>query len=143
MGYDIQCRTCKSITWARNIVDLVKAHTNQEGRFVCASCRNTDTFIYRESRLQEEGETWKRWVKGVITIVSDVETYTSYIFLTADAEDSPPTGLHFHYYKDTRSKPNGRLKHGHGPGGPPVLQNEDLFTIIRQLVSMNVIAAEQ
>jgi hypothetical protein len=47
--------------------------------------------------------------------------------------------LHFHYYKDTRSHKNGRLKHGHGPGGPPVLGTTDLFTIVEHLVSVGVL----
>lgn len=142
-GYDIQCRKCKQLTWAVNIVDLLKEHVDAAGRFVCAHCGNTDTFIYRESPLQEEGEFWQRWVKGVIQIDSGIETYSPYIFLTADSEDGELTGLHVHYYKDTRSFPKGRLKHGHGPGGPPVLYNHDLFTIIEHLVTIGVVSKEE
>lgn len=140
MSYDIECRSCRRHTWARNIVDLFKQHTNEDGRFVCAHCHGTDTFIYRESTLQEKGETWERWIKGVIQIDSGIETYSPYIFLTAGAEDAVPTGLHFHYYKDTRANPGGRLKHGHGPGEPPVLDAEDMFAIIEQLVRRGVLA---
>lgn len=140
MGYDIQCRECKTTTWAGNIVDLLTNHTDPGGRFVCAQCQGTDTFIYRESKLQEEGEVWHRWIKGVICVYTGIPTYSPYIFLTADAEDGPITGLHFHYYKDTRSHKNGRLKHGHGPGGPPVLGTTDLFPIIEHLVSAGVLS---
>lgn len=140
MAYDIECRKCREHTWAGNIVDLLKNHTNEEGKFVCRHCTSTDTFIYRESKLLEEGEVWKRWIKGVIQIDSGIETYSPYIFMTADSEDGEPTGLHFHYYKDTRGYPNGRLKHGHGPGGPPVLGNNDLFTIIEHLLSIGVLS---
>jgi len=143
MGYDIQCRKCKEHTWAGNIVDLLRGHTDANGMFLCMHCGDTDTFIYRESKLQEEGDTWERWIKGVIQIDTGIETYSPYIFLTADSEDGEPTGLHFHYYKDTRSHPSGRLKHGHGPGGPPVLGNKDLFTIISHLVGLGVLSREE
>jgi len=142
MPYDISCKNCNEYTRASNIVDLFKEHTNKEGKFVCSHCRGTDTSIYRESDLQEEGEVWKRWIKGVIQIDTGIETYFPYIFLTAGSEDGNPTGLHFHYYKDTRKYPNGQLKHGHGPGGPPVLVNEDLFTIIRNLVQAGIMSID-
>jgi hypothetical protein len=101
-----------------------------------------NTFIYRSSDTQE-GETWERWIKGVIRIDSGQPTYCPYIFLTADTEDGPITGLHFNYYKDTRALPNGKLKHGHGPGGAPVLDVDDLFTILRQLVSDEIVPKER
>jgi hypothetical protein len=143
VAYDIQCRGCRRITWGENIVDLLTYHTDTIGRFVCLYCSGNDTFIYRESNLQEEGEVWQRWIKGVICIDSGIETYCPYIFLTADSEDGEPTGLHFHYYKDTRTRPAGRLKHGHGPGGPPVLGNRDLFFIIEHLLSIKALSREE
>lgn len=143
MAYDVQCRGCRQITWAGNIVDLLTYHTDTSGRFVCSYCSGNDTFIYRESNLQEEGEVWQRWIKGVIRIDSGIETYCPYIFLTADSEDGEPTGLHFHYYKDTRSRPQGKLKHGHGPGGPPVLGNRDLFFIIEHLLSIEALSRDE
>jgi hypothetical protein len=143
MSYDIQCRQCQKHTWASNIVELVTKNIDTSGRFVCVHCGCVDTFIYRESQLQEEGEVWERWIKGVILIETGIETYSPYIFLTADSEDGVPTGLHFHYYKDTRKQQNGRLKHGHGPGGPPVLNNRDLFTIINELVRSKILSKEE
>ena len=144
MGYDVKCRTCDATTWAGNIVDLVKHHTTVSGRFVCVKCSGTDTFIYRISDLQEgPEEKWERWIKGIILIDSGIQTYSPYVFLTADSEDGPVTGLHFHYYKDTRSRPGGRLKHGHGPGGPPVLQTDDLFQILERLVTQGILPKER
>ncbi len=143
MAYEIECKKCKQLTKVLNIVALLKKHTNDDGKFVCQHCQCDDTFIYRESNLQEEGETWKRWIKGVIQIDSGIETYSPYIFLTAKSEGAKPTGLHFHYYKDTRSRPNGRLKQGHGPGGPPVLGINDLQVIIKHLVSQNIVKKEK
>lgn len=142
MAYDIQCRNCGEHTWAANIVCLLKEQTDASGKFKCTHCGNTDTFIYRESQLQEEGETWKRWIKGVIQIDSGIDTFFPYIFLTAESENGKPTGLHFHYYKDTRSYPNGKLKHGHGPGGPPVLKNDDVFAIIEHLIDVGIFSKE-
>ncbi len=144
MGYDIKCQPCDAHTWASNIVDLLKEHTDHAGRFVCSKCSGHDTFIYRISDLQEgPGETWERWIKGVVTIDGGIKTYSPYIFLTADAEGGPITGLHFHYYKDTRDQPGGRLKHGHGPGGPPVLGFEDLFHMLRHLVTQGMLPKER
>jgi len=107
MSYDVKCRTCDALTRPGNIIDLLKEHTNQSGRFVCSKCSGTDTFIYRISDLQEgPEEKWKRWIKGVISIDSGIETYSPYVFLTADSEvDGSVTGLHFHYDKDTRAQP--------------------------------------
>lgn len=144
MGYDFKCRSCQQITWAANIVDLLNVYTDPHGRFVCPQCGQTDTFIYRISKLQEGPEEhWERWIKGVIRIDSGIPTYSPYVFLTADFEDGPITGLHFHYYKDTRTHPGGRLKHGHGPGGPPVLGIEDIFTIIEHLIQNGVLTKER
>jgi hypothetical protein len=142
MAYDIKCRTCGAITWPGNIVDLFQDCTNDKGRFVCSECGSVDTFIYRTSDTQE-GETWERWIKGVMRIDTGIPTYSPYIFLTSDAEDAPINGLHFNYYKDTRAMPNGKLKHGHGPGGAPVLHVDDLFTILRQLVSDEIVSKER
>lgn len=143
MAYQIKCREGHE-TWAGNIVDLCTNHTNAEGRFVCSTCQGIDTFIYRRSNLQEgPDETWERWIKGIIRIDSGIPTYSPYIFLTADAEDGPVTGLHFNYYKDTRSHPDGKLKHGHGPGGAPVLGISHLFTLLHRLVASGVLSKDQ
>jgi transcription elongation factor Elf1 len=142
MAYDINCRTCNEHTRANNIVDLLKENTDKDGKFVCSHCGGTDTYIFRESNLQEEGEVWKRWIKGVIQIDTGIDTYSPYIFLTADSEDREPTGLHFHYYKDTRNSPNGKLKHGHGPGGPPVLSNGNLLDIIKHLIKIGIMSVD-
>ena len=56
MSYTIECNECKGNTYAENIVDLLKEHTNEDGFFVCSNCGCVDTFIYRESELQEKDE---------------------------------------------------------------------------------------
>ena len=45
------------------------------------------------SPLQEKGEIWERWIKGIIRIKTDYETYSPYIFLTADTEDGQVNGF--------------------------------------------------
>jgi hypothetical protein len=142
MAYDIKCRDCETITRSWNVVDLFRDCTNEKGRFVCSKCEGMNTFIYRSSDTQE-GDTWERWIKGVIRIDSGIPTYSPYIFLTADSEEGPINGLHFNYYKDTRTMPNGKLKHGHGPGGAPVLAVDDLFTILHRLVADEIVSKER
>lgn len=139
MAYDITCRDCKKITYAAEIVDLIHNHLDELGRLVCSYCKSTNTHIYRESKLQEERWDWKRYIKSVVAIDTGVPTYTPYIFLTSDEENGAITGIHFNYYKDTRSQPNGKLKHGHGPGGAPVLSKEELFQLLRYLVRIGII----
>jgi hypothetical protein len=142
MSYEIACRSCHKESRASEIVELIQDHTNEIGKFLCSHCGSTDTYIYRESNLQEKGLKWKRWIKGIIVVGSDEPTYVPYIFLTASAEDAMPNGLHFHYYKDTRSHPGGKLKHGHGPGGPPVLEKTDLFKILERLTTTGMISRD-
>ena len=135
MPYDVECRDCGAHAWVNDIVDLLSHYTNKAGRFVCTSCGKTDTFIYRNSDFQEgPEERGERWIKGVIQIDSGMPTYCPYVFLTANSEDGPIVGLHFHYYKDRHSLPGGRLLYGYCPGGPPVLNREHLFMILRHLV---------
>jgi hypothetical protein len=86
-----------------------------------------------ESILQEKGETWKRFVKAVIPIRTEFPTYSPYIFLTVTAETDVVTGIHFNYFKDTR-KEGGKLRHGHGRGGVPVLLVSELLNLIEDLV---------
>jgi hypothetical protein len=143
MPYDVKCRTCGVNTHARDVVDLFKNHTNAQGRFVCSNskCGGTDTFIYKKSPIQENAdELFERWYKGVIQIhYKDNPIYCPYIFLAADNEAGPITGLHFDYYKDMRPK-GGRLKHGAGPGGAPILDIDDIFTILRRLLAEGLIS---
>jgi hypothetical protein len=141
VAYDIHCSECGHTTWAGNIDELLKVNTCETGQFVCGECQSRRTSIFRSSDLQEgNGEKWDRWIKGVIQIDSGISTYRPYIFLTADSSEGEVNGLHFHYYKDTRGMPGGRLKHGHGPGGPPVLAFDHLSDIIKHLVNQGLMS---
>lgn len=142
MAYKIECRNCHKTTIAKNIVDLIESHTTDVGTFICGNCKSTNTFIYQKSPLQEPGNFWERWIKGIICVDTGIPTYSPYIFLTADNEDAKPSGMHFCYYKDTRSI-GGNLKHGHGPGGPPVLDFDHIFQILEQLIVRGHISKKQ
>jgi hypothetical protein len=142
MPYEIKCNDCGKRTKASQIVDLITKHVNESGRFVCKECSSTDTYIYKSSVLQENGETWERWIRGIIQIQTDYETYSPYVFLTASGEQEDPDGIHFNYYKDTRSQKGGRLKHGHGPGGAPVLSKDEYLQLTRRLLELGVLTKE-
>lgn len=132
--YPIKCgsENCRKPTKAWDIVDLIENHTEKNGKIKCTECGSTNASILQESKLQERGENWKRYIKGVIRIKTDVETYHPYIFLTASEENGEIDGIHFNYYKDTRNE-GGRLKHGHGPGGAPVFSKGELFQLLDKL----------
>ena len=130
MGYVMEC-SCGHQTGAANIVDLIRSHTDPQGWLVCGQCNRPGAYIQRRSELQE-GELWERCIKGAIPVETDYPTYTPYVFLTAASPTDEPTGVHFNYYKDTRSD-GGRLKHGHGPGGAPVLSLDELLQLLRKL----------
>ena len=49
-------------------------------------------------------------------------------------------GIRFGYYKKDRS---GKLKHGHGPGGAPVLNKDMLLELLRQLGKHRVISGDE
>jgi len=139
--YPISCPECKQDSWASDIVDLITRFSTSDGTLRCPHCGAGGASIYRESALQEKGEQWRRWIKGVIRIDSDAPTYCPYVFLTAQEEGAPVDGLHFNYYKDTRSS-GGRLKHGHGPGGAPVLTPRELMRLVERLIRIGVFSTK-
>lgn len=141
MAYRFHCRECDSDTWVKNIDELFKKHTDSSGRFICHKCKSTDTYIHKSNDLQEPGEIWERWIKGVIRINTEYPTYFPYVFLIADKEDGDINGWQCNYYKDLRSQ-GGRLKPGAGPGGSPVLAVEDLFHILRHLLEVGVLTKQ-
>ena len=142
MAYSIDCRECGKRTVAGNIVWLLSEHhTDEYGRIKCKSCGSTNAHIFSESKLQEEGKQWRRYTQAVIRIHTGVPTYTPYVFLNSSEPDGPIQGIHFNYFKDTRSE-GGKLKHGHGPGGAPVLSKDELFDLLVALSEHNVISAE-
>jgi hypothetical protein len=134
MGWLIKCYNtdCGEETWASNIVDLIQNHCNEYGWFKCASC-GSEGYIEKSFDLQEPGETWEPYLKGIIPLGEVGDTYMPFVFLVSYSPNEPPNDVWFSYYKDTRSI-GGRLKLGYGPGGPPVLGIEQLIQLIKKLI---------
>ena len=100
-----------------------------------------------ESSTQSDEGTWERWVKGVIRIDYTDEdgkesTYHPYVFLHShEGLQGKIDSVQISYYKDHRAT-GGRLKHGHGPGGTPVLDLVDIKNILQKLIGIGVMPAK-
>ena len=136
MAWSIKCcdEKCAKKTWATNIVDLIENHCDEQGWFCCNYCGNAG-YIEKSFKLQERGETWEPYLKGIIRLSDDSgDTYQPFVFLVSYQPDKDPTDVWFSYYKDTRSAPGGRLKLGYGPGGPPVLTAEKVVELVKKMI---------
>jgi hypothetical protein len=145
MGYKIDCDACKISSWASNIVELIENHLDRNNMLKCSNCGASGAFIYKTSETQSNQGPWERWVKGIIRIDYNDEyskDYHPYVFLIHHGES--PHGkidsVQISYYKDHR-KIGGALKHGHGPGGTPVLDLIDVSNIHQKLIEIGVVSA--
>ena len=138
-GWLIQCNNkgCNSKTWAGNIVDLIDNHTDKDGRFICGECGKYG-FIEKSFELQESGETWEHYLRGVIRLGDTKDTYQPFVFMVSYKPNGPANDIWFSYYKDMRNN-GGRLKLGYGPGGPPVLGSEQLLSLLQRLLSLGIV----
>jgi hypothetical protein len=141
MSQTIHCRACNADTEAESIADLIRAHTDDTGRFACARCGGTDTFMQqtRHPRLEGRGE---RWIRGIVPIETKnpEPTYLPFVFLTADAADGDVTGIEFKYYRSGRTADGGRPRERR-PGGGPALTQGQLLSLVQQLVAIGVVSA--
>ncbi len=139
MSYDIKCcdSNCGKNTWAENIVSLINDHTHESGYFRCAACGGRG-YIDKSFTLQEEGEIWEPYLLGVIPLGKSGDTYQPYIFLCGYSAEDKPTDAWFCYYKDMRPT-GGKLKHGHGPGGPPVLALTKVAWLVDELKAQKLV----
>ncbi|MEE9441986.1 MAG: hypothetical protein V3V99_04895 [candidate division Zixibacteria bacterium] len=147
MGYKIVCSNCDATKIAYNIDDLIKNHIDEDGKLIINCCDNPNTSINKKSDLQEKSEKWERWIKRVLILPSEIPSYSPYVFLVSNSEDSNTiSGAHFHYFKDTRQydknnrRKSGALKHGHGPGGPPVLDKEQILFLLEKLIESGLLS---
>jgi hypothetical protein len=137
MGWIIKCLKCtksdnRKKLRVNNIVDLIENHTDESGWFICRCGKHG--YIEKHFDLQEDGEVWNPYLRGVIKLGESGQSYQPFVFLVSQEPDGKVTGVWFSYYKDLRSK-GGRLKLGYGPGGPPVLEKSQLLNLITQLAA--------
>ena len=138
MAYPIKCPKCPEESYPANIVELIDKHTNKKGELVCEFCGRAGAYVYQESALQEKGKEWKRYYKGIVPLPSRDRWYSPYAWLVADAPRARARAIQLCYYKDLRPD-GGKLKHGHGPGGTPVLGKRELLHLLRRLAAYGVL----
>ena len=139
MAWRIQCSNegCKDKdTWAGNIVYLINDRLDKDGWILCGHCGNPG-YIKKSFALQEKGEFWKPYLRGVIRLGNVGDVYQPFVFLVSYTSDETPRDVWFCYYKDTRSS-GGRLKMGYGPGGPPVLKAKQVVGLIDKMRDVGV-----
>jgi hypothetical protein len=119
-------------TWAANYVDLIKEHRDEAGWFRC-DCGERG-HIFKSSPAQEPGHIWERYELGIIPLGDPGNSYQPYVVLIGDTPEEADQ-VQFAYYKDLRDS-GGKLKTGHGPGGPPVLAITQLDNLIEKLRSL-------
>lgn len=143
MTWQIKCSdaNCGRETLASNIVDLISAHLDNDGWFLCRQCRQHG-YIKRSFKLQEKGQTWEPFLRGIVPLGETGDTYQPFVFLVSNTSDGPPNNLWFSYYKDLRAS-GGRLKLGYGPGGPPVLDIDSVLRLLRQLTNIGCLSRKE
>jgi hypothetical protein len=141
VAWHLQCNdtNCERETSVANIVDLISSCIDKRGRFVCVC--GVDAHIRKYFELQERGESRKPFLRGVIQLGHRGDTYQPFVFLVTDTPSECVDDLWFSYYKDLR--PSGRLKLGHGPGGPPVLHTTDILRLLHQLKRLCRLSARE
>ena len=138
MGWLIKCNAqCGKETWGGNILDLINNHRDKNGWFLCQCGKHGH--IAKSFDLQEPGETWKPYLRGIICLGAKGDTYQPFVFLVSYEPDGSVNDLWFSYYKDTRPT-GGRLKLGYGPGGPPVLGKEKVLKMLKELKSIGCVS---
>ena len=145
MAYIIQCgdSKCNSKTGTENIVDLKRNHCDEQGWFLCGHCGSRG-YVHKKFELQEGGNPWEPYLKGIIQprSYSDTAGYQPFAFLVSGSPEKEPDDIWFAYYKDFREQ-GGKLKVGYGPGGPPVFYITDMLDFVAQLVERGCLTADQ
>ena len=141
MAWQVKCsdNDCKKNTWASNIVNLIRERCDEDGWFTCRCGK--PGYTEKEFKLQEEGQKWRPFLRGAKILENLSETYFPFVFLVSYKKDNPVTDVWFCYYKDLRNN-NGKLKLGHGPGGPPVLDKRSLLDLLRHLTKIGYLSSK-
>jgi hypothetical protein len=142
MGWLIKCTdsTCGQKSWASNIVDLIAQHRDTEGWFICPCGKHG--YIEKKFPMQEGGEHWEPFLRGIIPLGEANEVYQPFVFLVSYKSTGEATDVWFSYYKDLRSS-GGRLKLGYGPGGPPVLSKSMFLSLVSRLVQTKCFSSNE
>ncbi len=142
MGWNMKCTdsSCGQQSWADNIVDLIANHRDGEGWFHCSCGKHG--YIEKSFELQEPGEVWEPYLRGVIPLGKTDDTYQPFVFLVSYEPSGEVTDIWFSYYKDLRGS-GGRLKLGYGPGGPPVLGKASFLSLLSQLVATQCLTKQE
>ncbi len=146
MGWTIECcnKKCGKESWANNIVDLINDHRDKNGWFLCSTCQGKG-YIQKSFRLQERDQKgkqkkWEPCLRGAIELGEENDSYQPFIFVVGYSPEDKPEEVWFSYYKDLR-KEGGRLKVGHGPGGPPVLSIKQVLFLVETVAKSRLIGA--
>jgi hypothetical protein len=142
MAYPIDCPTCGAKSRAKDIVDLIKRHCSERHMIRCLKCGSDEAGIPRTSALQERGQVWQRFVRGIVPVRTASETYSPYVSLLSREATGEIDMVQISYYKDVRRR-GGKLKHGHGPGGTPVLSKKQLLGLVADLREVGVLSTAE
>jgi hypothetical protein len=140
MSQTIHCTSCNADSVARGVQDLIDRHTNEHGRFCCARCGGTDTFldVPRRAGAPRAGETWPRGIVPIDTKTRD-SAYAPFVFLLADAPDGEISGIAFKYYRPAPSN-GGKAKRGNRAGGGPALTQSQMLALVARLAKIGVVS---
>jgi len=132
--WTIDCGDGCAPTKARDIIALIDGHRDEAGWFICSRCQQ-QAFISKSFATQGGGR-WTPFLKGAIRLGTPGEPYQPFAFLVGDeANGGVATSVWVAYYTDLRPH-GGRLKMGHGPGGPPVLGMRGVDGLRRRLIEL-------
>ncbi|MDR1086502.1 MAG: hypothetical protein LBP22_17010 [Deltaproteobacteria bacterium] len=73
---------------------------------------------------------------GAIPLGLEGDSFQPYVFLVEhDTNTGNVDSIIFSYYK---VRPDGSIKSGHGPGGPPILDLDQFDAVLDKLVSLGI-----
>ena len=132
-AWKIKCAesSCQAETVPSNITDLIRQIIAMRAAGSFAANVERCGYIEKRFELQESGETWEPYLRGVVPLGEADDTYQPFVFLVRYSPVGPADSVWF-YYKDLRAS-GGRLKLGYGPGGPPDSYKDSLLRLFREL----------
>jgi hypothetical protein len=140
MSQTIHCTSCNTDSVARGVKDLIEHHTNEHGRFCCARCGGTETYldVARGRGPRHAVDTWFRGIVPIETKTRDA-AYAPFVFLLADEPDGEISGIAFKYYRPTATN-GGRAKGGNGAGRGPALTQSQVLALVARLAKIGVVS---